>query len=351
MTIALLFSAASAFALDQGTLFSNARQRGMGGIGVGIANDEHALFTNAAGLAGIEHRRWKVVSINLEGSLDLYDSYASSAALFSNFSIEKLNALAGKNIYFRGGAGTMFYGPGFALAAYIDGQSAIYTQNQVTPEYELGIMTTEGLQGGFAWKIPIGGKKSTTELRVGTAAKFMFRKGGYYKLGASDLLSITDGKEYLTALVGDYGAGVGFDLGTQLVQKVGKGTSIFLGTSATDIPKTNIKGKAQDVAMNFGLGLGVVQKMEFMDVTVGADLQNLTQVDAFSNKFHFGLELGVPFLKLWGGLNQGYFTYGMGVEFWLARISFSSYSEELGYRFKQRQNKRVLLQIDVKLPI
>jgi hypothetical protein len=51
------------------------------------------------------------------------------------------------------------------------------------------------------------------------------------------------------------------------------------------------------------------------------------------------------------GLNQLYFTYGLGFDIWLVNISFASYTEELGYRYKQNADTRVALQIDVRLPI
>jgi hypothetical protein len=61
-----------------------------------------------------------------------------------------------------------------------------------------------------------------------------------------------------------------------------------------------------------------------------------------------GAEYSLPFLKLQTGFYQGYFTYGVSTDVWLARIQLTSYTEEMGTYGGQQGERRYALRANLK---
>lgn len=325
----------------------------MGGAGVGLADDEYALFQNAAGLAGRDKKRWKLLGLGVEGSTDTYNTFGKSLNAVKNFNTNSLNALMGKDIHFRADAMTMVELPQFAIAYIVDAQGSINQFNQANPTFKVGDMITHGVQAGLGYNIKRGGRNPTDEFRVGGAAKVLWRRGGYYNVSTSGFLQATNsGKGYIDTLVGGYGMGIGVDLGLQYVNHLDKKTDLSFGASVTDIADTKFSDThAQALPMNVGFGLGFKKNIDFFKFKLGADLRNLSQNVTFCNKTHLGAEVSIPLLDFYVGLNQLNFTYGVGFDIWLARVMLVSYTDELGVSYHQNPSTRYMLQVDVMLPI
>jgi hypothetical protein len=57
-------------------------------------------------------------------------------------------------------------------------------------------------------------------------------------------------------------------------------------------------------------------------------------------KIHLGTELSLPIIDLRAGINQGYMTYGIGINLLVFRIDAATYTEELGaYTGQSGQNR------------
>lgn len=334
------------------TLVKQPRQTAMGGAGVGLADDEFALFMNPAGLAGQDRRRFKVAGIGIEAPLETYTTLSQSLSAFNNFSVSTLNELMGKEIYARASVVPMLQLPGFAITYLLDVQGAIEQFNQANPTFKIGNMVTHGVQAGMGWSLK-SGRRATDEWRFGVAGKILFRRGGYFDVSTAGFLQVASGGiDYINSLVGSYGTGYGADLGIQYVKHIDPKQDFFVGASVTDVFGTSFSSpKAQKILMNPSIGFGYRRQLEFLKIKFAADFRNLDQAVSFGNKTHFGTEVSLPLFDLYAGLNQLNVTYGAAFDLWILRLTLLSYAEELGVRFHQLTSRRYMLQVDFSLPI
>lgn len=333
-------------------LIRQGRTMAMGGAGVGLADDEYALFQNVAGLAGSEVRSFRPVVANMEGTWDTYTNLGDILALSRNFSVASLNVFMGKDIGFRASEVPMILLPHFAIAYIVDTQIALNQYNRVNPNFNLGMMITHGVQAGTAWSFKQG-RRPTEELRVGVAAKFLFRKGGYYEIGTAGLLAATsDGPAYLNSIIGNFGVGIGGDLGVQYIKKLGPTVSVSAGTSLTDVGDTKFsESRAMKIPMVWSLGVGFKKKLDAMNLSFALDVRDVLRRMALSNKINFGMEADLGFFNLQAGLNQLNPSYGVGFDLWILKLSVLSYAEELGPSYHQLSSRRGMIQINCNLPI
>ncbi len=328
------------------------RTLSMGGAGVGLADDEYALFHNPAGLAGMEKRRFRAMSVGIEASMDTYSSLGTTKSVFSNFQLANMNQLMGKDIIARTSATTMVNLPHFSLAYIADGQASMNQFNQANPTFRLGDMITHGIQTGMGWNLSKS-KKGPEEMRVGVAAKVLWRRGGYYDISTAGFLSASSqGRQYINNLVGSYGMGFGADVGAQYMKHIDNKTHVSFGTSITDIGNTKFSDThAQTIPMNVSLGVAFQKELEMLKLKFAADLQNLTQETSFVNRTHFGGAISLPMFDFNYGLYQMNLTYGFAFDLWVVRVSALTYAEELGLYYHQNQSRRYMLQVDFSLPI
>jgi len=334
------------------TLVKQPRQTAMGGAGVGLADDEFALFMNPAGLAGQDSRRFKVLGLGVEAPLETYTTLSQSLSALNNFSLNTLNTLMGKEIYVRSSFVPIVKLPKFAITYLVDVQGAIEQFNQANPTFKIGDMVTHGVQAGMGWSLK-SGRRATDEWRFGVAGKILFRRGGYYDVNTSGFLQIAGGgMDYINQLVGSYGTGYGADLGVQYVRHLDPKQDFFFGASVTDVFGTSFSSStAQKIVMNPSIGFGYRRQLEFLKFKLAADLRNLDQSVSLGNKTHLGAEVSMPLFDLYAGLNQLNVTYGAAFDLWVLRLTLLSYAEELGVRFHQLTSRRYMLQVDFSLPI
>jgi hypothetical protein len=324
----------------------------MGGAGVGLADDEFALFMNPAGLAGQETRRFKLLGLGIEAPLSTFTTLADAVSGVSNFSASTLNQFIGKEIYLRSSLVPMVTLPHFAITYFLDAQGALSGYNLSNPTFQIGNMVTHGVQAGMGWSLK-SGRRATDEWRIGIAAKVLWRRGGYFDINTAGFLQVSNGGlSYINQQVGSYGIGYGADVGLQYVRHIDRDTELSIGSSVTDVGGVRFSSpQAQSVAMNPSVGIGYSRKIEMMKVKFAADLRNLDQNISLSNKSHFGAEVSLPVIKLYGGLNQFNLTYGAAMDLWIFRLSLFSFSEELGVQYHQITSRRYMLQVDFSLPI
>jgi hypothetical protein len=345
-------TASSVFAQGFNSLVQQPRTLAMGGAGVGIADDEYALFMNPAGIAAQEERSFRLIGLSLETSGDTYSVFGSSVSALKNFNTSSLNSLMGKDIYLRAGLTPLIQLPHFEIAYVLDAQGAITEFNQANPYFQFGDMITQGVQAGTGWTIK-SGRHPVDEWRIGVAAKVLWRRGGYYDIGTAGFLAATSqGKSYIDGLTGGYGMGVGLDSGVQYVYHIDKKTDAFAGASITDIGNTKFSDPhASEIPMNPSIGVGYKKTYDLMKLSIDADLRNLNQSTAFCNKTHVGADLAIPLFDFMVGLSQLYPTFGVSVDVWILKVSALSYGDELGVDYDQVPSRRYLLQVDFKLPI
>lgn len=337
-------------------LYRSARAQAMGGAYVALADDEAAVFLNPAGLAGGIDPRFHYLPFDIDASIDTYSALTQSSSLLGNFSVDTLNALMGKNIYGRTQITPTLILPKFAVGLIVDGQIAYYSKNVALPQMTLGYQVTNGVQvaTGFSFK----GKsrrrrdKAGGDLRVGIAAKYLFRRGGYRELPTTTLLNLSSGASLLNQVAGGWGSGYGVDLGVQYILPISDHVTAYFGSAMTDIANTTFTGEADPIEDNLAAGAAVRFKAGVNEITLAYQANALTAREIeWKQRNHFGLEWKLPMLSIYGGIHQVFFTYGVGFDAWIFRVTALSYAQELGTYVRQDPNRRYMLKFDLKFAL
>jgi hypothetical protein len=290
-----------------------------------VADDEGAIFYNPANLAGNKGFGFKLAATNLEISNEIISTYTNFQSLFGTINIASLNNFVGKNYSARVGVYSALTGPSFGLAMIYDVQVAIRLKNKSFPQGKLGAQRTYGAQFGFG--IPLfKTKKKTWDLRFGMAGKVLWRAGGYSNLPLTQILTLNASD--LTNKLLNYGIGYGVDMGFQYVQELIPMFTLLAGISGTDLGDTSFTMGNDSQKSNLTTGIGLKYKAGDVKALLSYDYAHLLDDWDWKLKTHLGLELAFFLLQLEVGLNQTYFTYGVGLNLAIVSLRYVHYVEE-----------------------
>ncbi len=327
---------------------------GMGNAFVAIADDEQSLFMNPAGLAGNQKYSFHLLDTDLSISSDVVmggvNGIRTVAGLKGTLDeIDKFVELVmGKNMVGRAQMTTVLLTPNLGIGILVSSEVAVLAQNRALPEITLGYITTNGLQAGYGGAVARPFRKKG-ELRLGVAGKLLYRRGSYNRLTMMELLSMNKGQ--LESITGSFGMGIGLDLGAQYLHKVNKRLTLSGGVAMTDIGNTSFGPKAMAIEQNLTSGVAAKYSYGHSSLTLSYDYRHMLAPVDWRKKNHLGAELAFPFLRLWGGLDQVYFTYGGSVDLWLARISLVSWKEEFGAFVHQNPARHYTLHLSMKFEL
>ncbi len=299
----------------------------MGNAVTATVDDDLALFYNPAGLAGVRRLKFRFLNATIEASNDAVAAPATFAPLLSgNISSTLVNSLLGKNNFVRVQELASVSFQGFSVAALGDAQGAIRLSNPNSPTGTLGVQTTYGGQVGYG-DVLFKFAKGKGEVRLGGAAKYLFRAGGYHEPTITDLLTLNTAN-----FLGDYktfGSGFGVDTGTQVVYFLSNQITLKAGLAIADVGNTAFTSGVAAQSSNISAGLGVVYKNRDVVATLAYDYKHLADNIDWQKKTHIGLQLKLPIFTLSGGFSELYPTYGLGIDLWALQIQYTNYSEEL----------------------
>lgn len=172
-------------------------------------------------------------------------------------------------------------------------------------------------------------------LSVGVNVKYIVRSK--YDWKRKSLLAM---QEIVDNLEPQVGTGLGFDLG--LLAELSKKWRV--GLMVRDLLDTKIQYKSVSLAgetkpsgsskIPRQINLGVAYKPTKI-ITLAVDVEDITKKNTFTDEFfthlHLGAEAGWKILRVRGGFNQGYPTFGFGIYTpILLDIEYTYYSNELG---------------------
>ncbi len=342
---ALLLSPAVASAVDFQPMYRSPHYAAMGGAYVALVEEDDALYLNPAGLAASKDLKLKYMVVDTELSSSVLTDGPAIATALQSFSGSSIDAILGKNAFFKATATPTLVGPNLAFGYLYDGQVALRSENAAYPQINVGYRTTQGGQVG--WGTTIGGvgrpSRRKALLRFGVAAKMLSRRGGYRNIPISTLL--TASTDAVKDIFGDAKIGYGVDAGLQGLWRVSKRFSLLGGVSMTDIGHTSFGDGPDLIPMNLSYGIAGRTELSFARLTVAYDYQNaLTDAD-WRRKNHLGAELALPLLSLYAGLNQVYMTYGAAFDLWVFRVSGAIYTEEQGGLIRQSPERRFALRL------
>jgi len=334
ITILTAMLSSSAFAgAKRGVFYNTMRNRAMGGVGIMSSQGATAFISNPALLT-----RGKInvspLSIQFflnEDFLELADFISENADSLGSFgelssaSVDSiytdLNSIDNRwmkiGIPFAGAiraknVGVAYYGV-FDFEFKID--KGIY-EPHVFMKGIFDNVITVGFGKGMDFMLP--------DLKMGAALKFITRRDApEQKIGFSDL-SDSDLFSELQDTLQEGNTGFGFDLGAlyKLNEKLEVGL-VFVDLIG------NIDDGKEDISTNLKLGVKYDLLSRLSAEVNIVDFFNSDET-AFFNRMHIGIEANLIILKLRGGFNQGYPTYGAGLNLGIIKADVAVWTEEQG---------------------
>ena len=340
----LLLVASNAYAGERGAFYNTMRDKAMGSVGILSAKGATAFINNPALLT---RGNVNISPVSLQfflnkNFIDLGNFINDNSEDFANFdslSPAKIDSLYNDlnsidNRWMKLGipisAGITIKNIGFAVYAIpsleIKIDKGIY-EPRVFGRGSFDRVVTFGFGKGLDFLVP--------GLKGGIAVKLITREAiEEIKLGFSELSSGEDAAGDLfdslqvnrdgvaIDIGGLYKMSDGLELGFVLADAFGsfeKDTTLSAAdsTSSSDFD-TNLKIGAR-------INLPFRIKAEFMVV----DLLNKQETNFF-NRVHIGAEMDLVILKLRGGFNQGYPTFGAGINLAIIQLDLAVWTDEIG---------------------
>jgi len=332
-------------------LYRGARQMAMGNAFVAIADDEAAIFMNPAGLAGIKNTTFNYGVFDLQVSSETISAISDSIDAFSNFSSDSFNVIMGKDIYGRVQIAPSLVTENLGVALLVDQQIGLAAENPSIPAIDFLYQTTNGVQVAYGTSV-LGHsrKKAVHDLRLGMAAKILWRRGGVRRVPMIDLL--TADSSTIGQLAGNFGQGYGFDLGAQYLRKINDRFKVMAGVAWTDIGDIEFGTSGADPQLqNLSAGIASTFGFNFAELTLAFDQRHILNDTDWRKRTHLGAQLDLPIFDLYAGVNQTTITYGASFDLWLIRMTAARYTEEVGAFAGTDQVGRWMLRLALKIPL
>ncbi len=346
---------APAGAVEMSKLYTGVRPLGMGGAFAAIVDDENATFYNPAGLTDVTE--WNVDLFNPKidistNTLDFAKDASDLKTGDTTGAVDMMRKYIGKHQH---GAVSVF--PNYTAHNFEVGflESLGFDAEVNSPSFPVLQADLKNDAGAF---IAFSHAFMDDHLRLGVTLKYIQHKRFYKEYTAVDIANnntnynFTDNLKSANKFGGDIGATYQFeneDWKPRLALVIQNlGGMDFGDYQAT--PTSPLIPNAYKQQIN--LGGAITRQLWIMKTTVAMDYNDIggsvgTDTDK-GKRLHVGAELKFPkILALRVGLNQGYMTYGAGLNFWLLRLDYAYYKEEVGAYAGQREDARHSLQLSI----
>ena len=353
--VSIIFFEAEAF--DNPYFMRSSRAMLMGDAFTAVNDDDYTLFYNPASLA--RHSRDLTLypfNPQLNGTNLLGD-----ADRFKNFPDEPVGAsdiLMDYPVHAAAGIAPGFKLFNFGISFFANQSYDVILRNPSHPMLDLDLRSDRGILMGVG--IPLGpsrlGKKSLrgSQTSVGISGKYIERTGLRDTLALSgpvilETISQEDFEKILRSLGQIKGIGYGFDMGIEHVRREGN-SQFVLGLAALDVTGTDFTEaetldelQVADNKDQVNLGMAVGQDYKIFHYILSADVRTLNEQIDFGKRLRLGLEVGIPGLKVMGGVNSGYYSYGATINLNFILLTAGLYDVELGSKYKQIKSERFVI--------
>ncbi len=336
------FSAQAVELYQQGP---TARSLAMGGTYISFVRGADALFHNPAALARVDGFDFILAQAQGAYSKDAKRFLQQAQGTGAAITLADLNKFYGLNsfadITARSGFAMPYFGVGFYSSNYI----LESFNNPPFPTFNATFISDYGYF--IAGAIPIGPQAS-----LGISGRHVKRWGGNKDILITDLVGSTD-QTALQNSFQDKGSGNAIDLSalytlpTNLKTTVAAvwkdvGRTTFSQTAGTQAPPSQ--------ADNLSFGVSLQHELSIVNWTHALEYKFITTPNEdFSKKIHLGTEASFGIIDLRAGLNQGYLTYGAGLDLGFIQADAAFYTSELANVAGQLKNDREVYSITLQL--
>ncbi len=337
--------------------YQGARQQGMGGAFVGIADNSQSLYYNAAGLINLKENEFQFFQgtfqrgIETRNSLGTREDIANnnlsslSLAIQDNQVLATLTDQVGLYSYINLWTNQFSYfvsweSFNFTFAPYSRSNFLININNVFDPHTRVSILVDVGIYTGVAVKIGAG-------LSLGATLRGFVR----YEIDSVYTLAELDDSTFLKDFKSDIkglkknntSSDISFFWSVPLPFELFQwslGASFENFYTTTDDTKT----------LNLGTSIEWLLLDEYLAVRLGFDfrdvLYNIDSDRSLGKRLHTGLEVSHKLLYLYKfsgrvGISQGYLSYGLGVDIGeIFNLDYALFTEEIGAYAGQIGNTR-----------
>lgn len=358
LNLLLLLISFSAFSWPRGPNYNDIRAMGMGNSTVAVTTDRTAIFHNPAGLSLIKEKidvSLSPIVLGIDGKLiTILKTMASQGDKMSNLSnidnefIDELNVIDGEWVGLQ-------YIPEFTVAKKNLGFGFYST-------WPLGVRVETGhfipklaLRGQrdmvFTWAVGVPLKNKNHNF--GISVEYLQRTPVDERIMkySDTFLLFDDLQQRPLGVLGDYGEiehGASFDIGFMHNM-----SGFRIAWDIKDI--FGVVGGDIVFPPQFDLGCAYffpqLEKVKAIrNCIITAEIHDFLKLEERTNRFeqfgkkvHFGFEFDMKYAAIRGGFNQGYPTFGFGLELGMINIDYAYFTEETGYFAGQRpKNMHVL---------
>ncbi len=311
------------------------RSAGMGNVHIPLATGTEALFYNPASLAKNPGLNFNFLTLGLGlNGLEAIDLITAGSSITSP---SEYNQFFGKKVWLEAEGHLGITVPNFGVGYLTEYHATFELHNPGFPKFQTYFNNDNvtALGGGFSL-----GNKSF----FGFTLKKIDRWGG--DIVDLDLSTIANANSL--ASIGDNFAnkGQGYGIDMAIMKEIEAPTSptvslVWQDVGNTAFQKTGGTTEPPHIAQNVSVGLGGGFDLPGLDWAYGIEANHLLETDIQAGKkIHLGTELSLPIIDLRAGINQGYMTYGIGINLLVFRIDAATYTEELGaYTGQSGQNR------------
>lgn len=322
------------------------RTLGMGGVYIPFAEGAESVFYNPAALGKGRLFDIKLLDLTVGTNAFTVSSLPNISSLDAN-DPSSYNQFFGEKIWVQTTGKLAVALPFVALGYLNDAEVSAELHNPAFPQFETYFRTDDAVYLGGA--LPIGPGSY-----LGMSLKRINRWGGSTEELGMSVISNANNLQSIGDSFQNKGQGYGLDVAlmTELDAPVLKpsfalvwqdvGNTAFNKTAGTEAPPHITQN------LSFGAGLGV--DLPGLDWTVGFEARHLLEPDVeLGKKIHIGTELSLPLIDVRAGYNQGYLSYGIGINLLIFQLDAVSYTEELGVYPGQAGDPRYMVSLSFDL--
>lgn len=325
--------------------WTSVRALGMGNAHSAVATESDAIFYNPAMLMKTSGVHWTVmnprVGVDNPANFALVGPLTNSSGNLG----EAVNNLYGKNIWAGGGALSAVSVPYFGVAAYTNTEAGIFASNAANPRINTNYYFDYG--GAVGMALPL----VPQFLALGLTIRSINRTGTTSAIGPAVLG--TGDMSTLASQFKSRGNGYGVDFGTVLTIP----TPLVSPTIAfvyRDIGETAFShdegaGSPPSVHSEMLAGAALTVNVPLISITGAIDYRYIGQNVATGSNLGLGLEIGLPLLNIRGGMSQGYYTAGAGIDLGLISADLATWGVELGEYPGQAVDRRYMVQVTIQI--
>lgn len=314
----------------------------MGGTCMSHARGASALFYNPAALSRVDGFNFTIADMGAGISKDTIDF--SSQLTGGAFTQADVNNLFGKTIVADITARSGFAVPNFGFGVYSNNYTQMKFNDPAFPTFNMNFISDYGYVVGGS--ISLGGSTA-----MGISLRHVKRWGGTEDIDVATLVGATQD----TLTNGNFlnkGIGHAVDIGfiTNLNHPWNPVLSlVWMDAGATTYNLTSGVKDPPRQEDNMILGLSLSQQWGIFDFTHAIEYKFIRQGGEFFKKVHLGTETAMGLFDLRAGINQGYITYGAGVDVWLFQVDATVYATELGTYGGQARSDRYSLSLTFEM--